>query len=583
MRLSIGVKLLGGFGVVIGLTALIMAIALYNLSVLTDLAARVYAQELTAIKHVSDAREAANRYHLATVQLIEQTDAAERERQMVVRSIAAQELEAEFTELQEVFSTSEGSDLLTQTQAAWTQYKSTADQLVAASAAGNVAEAHRLNQTSARQGREAISMLLDQITSYKDRRAEENVQSAIQTYVNVRTTTLVLLIVPLIVGTAIALVLARSITLGVRATARTATSIASGDLTQNVSIRSHDEIGDLGVAFNLMVERLRELTGEIRDAAESLAAATSEILASVTQQGASTSEQAASVAQMTATVDEVRVTAQQAIQKAQSVAAMARHSADVAEQGLRIVEMTVAGMLDIRGRVESIAEQILALSEQTQQIGEIIAAVDDLADQSNLLAVNAAIEASRAGEQGRGFAVVAQEVRRLAERSKAATVQVRTILTDIQRATNSAVLATEQGTKGTEEGAKLVEQAGQSIRHLSATIRDSAEAAQQIQAAIGQYSAGIDQIAVAMGNINQAVTETSAGSRQLQRAAENINDLVLRLTNMVGSYKLSDRAWERHRDNGRSRSGGAPVDFPDGAERALPGADSYLPIARKRA
>jgi len=134
-------------------------------------------------------------------------------------------------------------------------------------------------------------------------------------------------------------------------------------------------------------------------------------------------------------------------------------------------------MQDLRGRVETIAEQILALSEQTQQVGEIISSVEDLADQSNLLAVNAAIEAAKAGEQGRGFAVVAQEVRTLAEKSKAATVQVRTMLTDIQRATNAAVLATEQGTRGADEGARLVEQAGITIRQLDETIRHSAEAA----------------------------------------------------------------------------------------------------------
>jgi methyl-accepting chemotaxis protein len=340
----------------------------------------------------------------------------------------------------------------------------------------------------------------------------------------------------------VAVWLAQSIGRGVRATAKTAELIAAGDLTQTVSIGSRDEVGALGEAFNKMVGGLRVLTGEVRDGAQRLSAATTEIVASVAQQGASTTEQAAAVSQTTATVDQVRVTAQQSREKAQAVSTMAQRAAEIAAQGLLTVETSMAGMRHLRGRVESIAEQILALSEQTQQVGEIIATVEDLADQSNLLAVNAAIEASAAGDQGRRFAVVAQEVRNLAERSKTATVQVRTILTDIQRATNSAVLTTEQGTKGAEEGAKLVEQAGTAIRQLDETIRHSADAALQIVASVGQQGAGMDQIAIAMTSINQATTETAAGTRQLQRAAENLNELALRLTGLLGHYKLDNRS-----------------------------------------
>jgi methyl-accepting chemotaxis protein len=350
-----------------------------------------------------------------------------------------------------------------------------------------------------------------------------------------------LLIATLIIGVGIALWLARAIGRGLKATAQTAELIADGDLTRTVTVESRDEVGALGEAFNRMVLSLRELTGEVREGVQSLSAATSEIVASVTQQGASTSQQAAAVSETTATVDEVRVTAQQSSQKAQTVATMARHAAEIAAEGLGTVERSVAGMQDLRGRVETIADQMLALSEQTQQIGEIIASVEDLADQSNLLAVNATIEASRAGEQGRGFAAVAHEVRSLAERSKAATVQVRTLLTDIQRATNAAVLATEQGTRGADEGARLVEQAGITIRQLDETIRHSAEAAQQIAASVGQQGAGMDQIAVAMASINQSTLETDAGTRQLQKAAESLNVLAQRLSGLLGRYKL-DRA-----------------------------------------
>ena len=541
MRLTVGAKLLGGMAAVIALTAALGASALYSLAVVNDLTTKMSGVELAAVRHLGRAEAAVTSHRLGTVQLIATPDALERERQATRRREAEPAFRDALTELEPLIYRTEGRRLLSQIQSAWADYKTVSDQ-VAAAAAVDTAEAERLSRTTARERHQALSGLLDQLAEWKDGLAAEEARAAARTYEQSRNASLVLLGVVLVVGCGVALWLARTIGHGVRTTAGTAALIASGDLTRIVTVRSRDEVGDLAAAFNSMVTSLREVTREIRDSAQSLAAATGEILASVTQQGASATEQAAAVSQTTVTVDEVRVTAQQASQKAQHVAHLAQQAADVAEQGLRTVEETVAGMRDLSARVESLAEQMLALSEQTQQIGDIITAVDELADQSNLLAVNAAIEAARAGDQGRGFSVVADEVRRLAERSKTATVQVRTILTEIQRAANAAVLATEQGAKGAEQGARLVSAAGDSIRQLAAAIRESADAAQQIVASAGQQGAGMDQIATAIANINQATTETAAGTRQLQKAAENINDLAHRLSGLVDRYKLDGAA-----------------------------------------
>ena len=166
-------------------------------------------------------------------------------------------------------------------------------------------------------------------------------------------------------------------------------------------------------------------------------------------------------------------------------------------------------------------------------IGEIIAAVNDLAEQSNLLAVNAAIEAAKAGEQGKGFAVVAHEIRSLAEQSKQATAQVRTILGDIQKATSGAVLATEQGSKAVETGVKQSAQTGESIRVLADSIVEAAQAAAQIAASSQQQLTGMEQVILAVSNIKQAMEQNVAGAKQTEKAAQNLHELGQKLKQLV--------------------------------------------------
>jgi methyl-accepting chemotaxis protein len=192
----------------------------------------------------------------------------------------------------------------------------------------------------------------------------------------------------------------------------------------------------------------------------------------------------------------------------------------------------------IREQMDTIAQTVVRLSEQSQSIGGIIASVTDIADQSNLLAVNAAIEAAKAGEQGKGFAVVAQEIKNLAGQSKQSTLQVRNILNDVQKATSAAVMATEQGSKAVETGLKQSLQAGEAIRILAESINEAVQAATQIVASSQQQVVGMDQIGVAMQNINQAGTETAVSMVQSEKSAKNLNDLGQKLKEMVERFKV---------------------------------------------
>jgi methyl-accepting chemotaxis protein len=329
--------------------------------------------------------------------------------------------------------------------------------------------------------------------------------------------------------------------------AATAEQIAGGALGSSAAVEGADEVTALATSFNEMTGTLRmridaessgrlrveQLLAGVRDAVGLLGSSSAEILASTTQQAASAQEQAAAVSQTVATVDEVTQTSAQSAERAKSVAEAARKAAENGKAGRKAVQENIAAMNVVRGQTESIAENILTLAERAQAISEIIATVGDIAEQTNLLALNAAIEASRAGEHGKGFAVVAGEVKALAEQSKKATGQVRQILGEIQRATNTAVLSTEQGTKAVTEASQVVLQADETIKLLVDTVADSAVAASQIVASAGQQATGVAQINQAMKNIDVATRQTLASTRQAEQAASDLNTLGLKLKSLL--------------------------------------------------
>ncbi len=325
-------------------------------------------------------------------------------------------------------------------------------------------------------------------------------------------------------------------TQSLRVMAGAAEQIAAGDLRGTIKPQSANDV--LGNAFARMVDNLREQTRQLVEGANVLGASANEIVASTAQLAATANESAAAVSETTTTVEEVKQTAQLASQKAKSVSDSAQKAAQISQSGRKSTEDVAAGMTRIRQQMDAIATSMVRLSEQSETIGEIIATVEDLASQSNLLAVNAAIEATKAGEHGKGFGVVAQEVKSLAEQSRQATKQVRTILGDIQKATTTAVMTTEQGSKAVEAGTRQTEVAGESIQALASSVTEAAQAATQIAASSQQQVVGVDQVAGAMESIKQASTQNVASATQLETSARNLSELGQRLKQIVERYKV---------------------------------------------
>jgi methyl-accepting chemotaxis protein len=321
-----------------------------------------------------------------------------------------------------------------------------------------------------------------------------------------------------------------------REKSKIAEKIAASDLT--VKVMPLSDADALGNAFATMVEKLRSQIQQIIEGVNVLASSGSEIMASVSQLTSGAAETATSVSETTTTVEEVKQTAEVSSQKARHVSELGQRTLEISRAGLKSIEDTVNGMNRIREQMDSIADMVIRLSEQSQAIGEIIATVNDIAEQSNLLAVNASIEAAKAGEQGKGFAVVAQEIRSLAAQSKQATTQVRNILFDVQKAISSAVMATERGSKAVEEGVKLSTQAGESIDILAESVTEATNAAIQIAASSQQQLIGMDQVVSAMENIRESSLQMASSTKQTEKAAHNLHNLGERLQEIVKLYKV---------------------------------------------
>ena len=320
--------------------------------------------------------------------------------------------------------------------------------------------------------------------------------------------------------------------------ARAAAGIAAGDLRQQIDTSGTDEVGDLARSFATMAEVLTVLLKDLRSAASEMEREATNVLGTSSQQSAMANEQASAIHETGATVQEIAQTSKQATSFADTVISGTSRSDELSAKGQKVVSESVAAMEKLSEQVKAIALAITDLNEQTLQIGDIITTVKDVAEQSNLLALNASIEAAKAGDQGRGFAVVAMEMRTLAEQSKMAANQVRALLGEVQKGTRAAVSATEEGSRRALNAMELAQSAGSAIVGLSDLIRDSSSAARQIAGNTRQQTIGVEQIAAAMNELTVAMQDNVEGTKRIEQVAGNLSNLSKRFSDLVGKYQL---------------------------------------------
>ena len=327
------------------------------------------------------------------------------------------------------------------------------------------------------------------------------------------------------------------------------TGIISREKEYTIRVEKYgsDEIGRLVDGFNEMLgqiqardEQLQQQRRQLENQLATLQGGARTLASSLDQLGrflsdltASSSETATSVSETAATVEKVKQNAYDAHRTAQEISESSQKTAHVSKAGESSVEEAIDGMRRVHDKLGAIAQSVLKVGEQHLAISEITVTVSDLAERSNLLAINAAIEAAKAGDAGKGFAVVAQEVRYLAEQSKRATAQIHTILSDTQRAVNAAMLVTEQGTKAAELGVQQSLQAGESIKVLAKNITEAAQTMGRIAVSSQQQLLGMDQVALAMESIRNATSYNVNGIRQLETTTRNLQHVGQTLTSLM--------------------------------------------------
>ena len=310
-----------------------------------------------------------------------------------------------------------------------------------------------------------------------------------------------------------------------------------GDLTQRMQVNSKDEVGQVAHWFNVFIAKIHDVVAEVTKVTSDVAEASSEIAISAEEIAQGMGDQSGQINLVSAAVEEMSSSVVEVARKSADASDSANESGRVASEGGQVVTETITGMKSINHAVTSSATSVEELGKRGEQIGEVITVINDIADQTNLLALNAAIEAARAGEHGRGFAVVADEVRKLADRTTSATQEISESIQAIQSETTTAVEKMNSGTKEVATGVARAEQAGEALKQIVASAQDVSSMVQSIAAAAEQQSVASDEVGRNIVQISTVTEQTAAGTSEAAKAAHQLSERAERLKGLVGQFK----------------------------------------------
>ncbi|OXL25459.1 methyl-accepting chemotaxis protein [Psychrobacter sp. DAB_AL32B] len=324
--------------------------------------------------------------------------------------------------------------------------------------------------------------------------------------------------------------------------------LADGDLTVNATV-SEDFTGAIADSVNFAIDQLRQLVLVINSTADRVSQSSEQTQMNAVELAEASEHQAQEIAGVSAAINEMTVSIDQVSNNAAESATVAQRSVAISYNGAEVVQRSIEGMNVIRDQIQETSKRIKRLGESSQEIGDIVGLINDIADQTNVLALNAAIQASMAGEAGRGFAVVADEVQRLAERSANATKQIETLVKTIQADTSEAVMSMESTTSEVVRGARLAKDAGEALEEVQTVSNTLADLIQNISNAAMQQAESAGHISHTMNIIQDITSQTSSGTMATARSIGELSEMAAALQESVTGFKISDDDEQLNNEN----------------------------------
>jgi methyl-accepting chemotaxis protein len=400
------------------------------------------------------------------------------------------------------------------------------------------AEAFDLSMGLAAQQFETSRDQIDKLTEHLQNRAAADQAAAAATAATTQWTIQAVAAAALAIAAVLGFFIVRSVTGPLSLIVATFRKVAEGDLTQQVSYNAKDELGHFADDFNNLTRALRATMGDVYSAAGEVASAATQISASADELSSSAREQSASTERASGAVTEMQASVEDIAGQAADTAGVADTAGESASEGERVVAETVTAIRSIDDLMRSASTAINALGQRADTVGQVMDVIREIADQTNLLALNAAIEAARAGEHGRGFAVVADEVRKLAERTTTATEEVTESILAIQSDTRNAVDTMDRGVDAVADGVSRAETAGQALARINAAAAEVRTRIGSISASVQQQAAASGEIADTVSSINTLIQSGTAQTEQSAAAASQLSSRAEQLLNTVSRFKV---------------------------------------------
>lgn len=470
----------------------------------------------------------------------------------------------------EKIASAQGQQKLATIRASLADFKRANARILALSRANQLAKAREISNGEAHQAYETADKALSEATGLAESQMRQQAQETSAAYATTRN--LMVIITVLAVGGCCILsyLLVGQIVkrLGLVVDRMKDVAQGEGDLTKRIEVQNDDELGELGRWFNTFMDNLQQIILQVAQSTERIASAAEELSSTATQTSRATAAQKDQATQVAAAMQQMSSTVVQVSENATKASLNAKQAGESARSGGAIVDETVDVIQNMAASTRDTAVKIQELGKSSDQIGQIIGVIDDIADQTNLLALNAAIEAARAGEQGRGFAVVADEVRKLAERTTLATKEIAQMIKTIQQETQRAVEAMQSGTAAVERGVDSANKAGHSLNEIIQAAEQVNDMITHIATAATQQSAATQQVTANMDQIANLVQESSVGAEQSAKACRDLSDLALDLQRLVARFKLGNDSRPQSRKSRTSRSTHIEPEMPHHPDQA---------------